>query len=111
MPTNRDGEAFVDPRNPDVQIRGWASQLRLPLDTEGLTSPSARPPASGVNFTTAQGLAALLQVDVGEEVSLMRLTLTLNGVEYNWEGQSPSDQFSEYYPLFNYIASQFQVQN
>jgi hypothetical protein len=106
LPSNQDGRAFIHPEDEAVEIRGWASQIRLPAEPQPIPTPI---PAPGVNFTTEQGLAAKLNVEIGRETSAMTLTLTLGGIVYNWEGRSPSDQFAEYYPLFNYIASQYRV--
>jgi len=103
MPSNLDGEAFRDPDNPSVEIRGWA---QLP-DTESSSSNSTS--TDSPNFTTEQGVTGQLRVEVGVDTSLMSLTLNQGQVEYHWQGQADSEQFADYYRFFNYIASQYQL--
>ncbi len=108
-PTNRDGQAFVDPRYSDVEIRGWANQRlnsaqTLPFEA----SPPVERPVSQ-NFVTNQGLAGELQVEIGPESSAMTLTLVQGNVTYRWQGRSPSHQFANYYQFFDYVARQYRV--
>ncbi|MEJ1930273.1 hypothetical protein WDZ92_08300 [Nostoc sp. NIES-2111] len=102
-PTNDDGIALVSPKNSNVEIRGWASnQLAQPIDEDSETS-------ANYNFQTTQGLKGRLLVETGNTVSLMKLILSQNQVEYHWQGKSPSQEFSNYYPLFYYIAQQYRI--
>ena len=102
-PTNDDGIAFVSPRNSNVEIRGWASNQLSPSITEyNETSAS-------YNFQTTQGLRGVLLVATENTVSSMKLKLNQNQVDYHWQGKSPSQEFSNYYPLFYYIAQQYRV--
>ncbi|NEP60033.1 MAG: hypothetical protein F6K31_24015 [Symploca sp. SIO2G7] len=105
MPENLDGEAFRDPNNPSVEIRGWAFN-QLP-ETESSSSNSTS--TDSPNFTTEQGVTGQLRVEVGVDTSLMILTLNQGQVEYHWQGRSDSEQFADYYRLFNYIASQYHL--
>lgn len=107
MPDNRDGQTFSDPQNPAVRIIGVAGH-RLPEIK--LSSNQKHPPKSTQqNFTTQQGRTGKLQVDLGADFSSMTLTLTQEGIHYYWRGQSPSQQFANYYRFFYYIASQYRL--
>jgi hypothetical protein len=102
-PTNDDGIALVSPRNTNVEIRGWASnRLAQPIDEDSETS-------ANYNFQTNQGLRGRLLVETGNTFSSMKLTLIQNQVEYHWQGKSPSQEFSNYHPLFYYIAQQYRI--
>ena len=104
---NQDGRTYSDPQNPAVKILGWASQVSLEPDTlSGLVQKNV---VVAPNFVTQQGVQGLLHVEVGAEVSFITLTLIQNGVVYNWQGRSPSDQFAEYYEFFNYVGSQYRI--
>lgn len=108
-PTNQDGQAFSPPDQLDVEIRGWAtsdlSEAGLNNELEQIEPEIALP-----NFTTDQGLAGYLEVEVGPEVSTMTLLLSQNELNYYWQGRSPSDQFAEYYQLFDYVARHYQIE-
>lgn len=107
MQDNLDGRAFRDPHQEVVSIRGWASQVSLP--EAGEEASSSRYQISP-NFTTDQGLEGQLQVDIGQTVSTIRLTLTQEGVIYSWEGRSPSDDFDDYFKFFYYVAQQYHIE-
>lgn len=128
MPDNGDGGAFRDPKNPSTEIRGWAanklSEIVIPpsssgglskgryrLNVEALPKNALQdaPKSQQQNFTTDQGLTGKLQVDVGSNTSLMRLTMNQDKVQYNWQGQCNSKQFADYYRFFYYIASQYRL--
>ncbi|WP_242044810.1 hypothetical protein [Anabaena azotica] len=102
-PTNDDGIAFVSPRNSNVEIRGWASNQLSPSMTEDSET------SASYNFQTTQGLRGLLLVETGNTMSSMKLKLNQNQIDYHWQGKSPSQEFSNYYPLFYYIAQQYRV--
>jgi hypothetical protein len=114
-PENQDGMAFNDPRNPAVEIRGWASLIRnLPSEkSKALTSvkPNSVKPSGPmpVNFTTEQGLASNLSVQIEKQVSSLELTLTQGGVQYRWRGTAPSQQFDDYYRFFYFVASRYRL--
>lgn len=97
-PDNNDGIALVSPRSQTVQIRAWASN-RLPNNGNNIET----------NFQTTQGVSGVLLVEVSQQVSYMKLTITRGKVTYYWQGQSPSQDFSNYYPLFYYIAQQYRI--
>jgi len=97
-PDNEDGIALVSPRSQKVQIRAWASN-RLPDAVN----------KNETNFQTTQGVSGVLLVDIGQQVGSMKLTITRGQVTYYWQGQSLSQEFSDYYPLFYYIAQQYQI--
>ncbi len=94
-PSNQDGQAFTDPKNAAVQVRGWASIK----GGEALAQ----------NFQTAQGWTGNLRVEIGHETSAMTLTLNREQVEYGWQGKAPSQDFAAYYPTFAAIARQYKV--
>lgn len=98
-PENRDGAAFSDPKNPAVTIRGWAELMRSTQKSK----PKPKP-----NFKTEQGVAGRLEVKV-EKQSSFTLTIHQDGVEYNWQGVAPNQQFSDYYRFFDYVASRFRI--
>jgi hypothetical protein len=98
-PENRDGIAFSNPENPDVEIRGWAT-ADLGNLTKNIT-PS--------NFTTQQGLSGNLEIKIDAKLSSMRVTIVHNKIRYYCRGTSPSQQFDGYYQFFYYIASHFKV--
>jgi hypothetical protein len=97
-PENADGIALVSPRRQTVQIRAWASNQLL--DAIDKNEP---------NFQTTQGVSGVLLVDIGQQVGSMKLTITRGHVTYYWQGQSLSQEFSDYYPLFYYIAQQYRI--
>jgi hypothetical protein len=96
-PENRDGIAFSDPRNPGLEIRGWAELKR---------SRKLEP-----NFTTEQGIPGRLDVKVEAQTSVMSLTIHHKDKEYHWRGTAPSVQFGNYYRFFSFIASRYRVPN
>ena len=102
-PDNNDGIAIVSPRTDAVEIRSWAGN-RLP-------DPVSRDAKVTVNtnFKTAQGIPGVMVVEVGQQVSLMTLTITQGQVKYYWQGRSPSQDFTEYYRFFYYIAQRYKV--
>lgn len=104
---SQDGRRFRNPYSMDVEILGWASHIS---STPGDSSEQVRRSVlAAPNFTTRQGLRGQLRVEIGTSVSLMTLTLTEEGVVYFWQGRSPSDQFSQYYEFFDYVAKQYYV--
>lgn len=104
-PENDDGIVFVSPDHQSVKIRGWAGHR--------LSDSVAKNPRStkkvNPNFETAQGISGVLKVEVGEGISLMRLKLTQDRLNYYWQGRSPSEDFQDYYKFFNYIAKQYRI--
>ncbi|MEA5504241.1 hypothetical protein VB735_14170 [Halotia wernerae UHCC 0503] len=100
-PINDDGIALISPQNNTVEIRAWAVN-RLPnLLTKDQNINS--------NFQTAQGVSGEMLVEVGQQVSLMKLTLTQGQVKYYWQGRSQNQEFPDYYRLFYYIAQQYRI--
>ncbi|MBE9003759.1 hypothetical protein IQ259_01615 [Fortiea sp. LEGE XX443] len=104
-PENNDGIALVSPRSQTVEIRAWASN-QLP-DTVNDKHNSKKNINS--NFQTNQGVSGVLLVEVGQQIGSMKLTLTQGKITYYWQGHSPSQDFSNYYPLFYYIAQQYRI--
>jgi len=104
---NRDGRTFSDPNFEAVRITGWASQVSLPLDGDGV--PSEELPLSP-NFVTAQGIPGRLDVEIGMDMSMMTLRLSQDGVLYYWEGRSPSNLFDDYYEFFYYVAQNYRIE-
>lgn len=110
MPDNRDGRAFRDPKNPNLEIRGWAGN-KLPEIQASSPKKSAKdsPKPQLQNFETDQGLTGELQVVVGSDISLMTLTLSQGKVQYNWQGQCESKRFANNYRFFYYVATQYSL--
>ncbi|BAY25204.1 hypothetical protein NIES2100_50100 [Calothrix sp. NIES-2100] len=102
-PDNDDGIAFVSPQKSSVVIRAWAGN-RLPESA----SPDAKITVNP-NFKTAQGIPGVMVVEVGQQVSSMTLTITQGQVKYYWQGRSQSQDFTDYYRFFYYIAQQYKV--
>lgn len=109
-PTNGDGQAFSDPQQPGVEIRGWAGYQLSGNDSLGPGKKlKAQQPLLKPNFTTEQGLSGELKVEVGSEMSSISLALVQGDVQYNWRGQASSKLFDHYYKFFYYVASQYRV--
>ncbi|WP_017655889.1 hypothetical protein [Fortiea contorta] len=104
-PENADGIVLVSPPKNTVEIRSWAGN-RLPesLSKDGKVKTTTNP-----NFRTVQGVSGVLVVEVDQQVSSMTLTLTQGQVKYYWQGRSRSQEFSDYYNLFYYIAQQYRI--
>ena len=111
-PGNRDGQVFLNPTNPAMKIQGWASN-ELPAIT-AVTSASAAESLSASslqrNFETDQGLQGNLQVEIGEHISSIALTVVQAEISYSFQAQSPNEDFATYYPLFYSIARQYRIQ-
>jgi hypothetical protein len=108
MPDNRDGRAFRDPQDPEVEILGVAGD-RLPeieLAPSGQKNPHQ---FMQQNFTTQQGVTGKLYVELRSDISLMRLTLIQGRIRYYWQGRAPSKEFSNYYRFFYYVAGQYRI--
>jgi hypothetical protein len=112
MPDNRDGRAFRDPQNPNIEIRGWAAnklaESKAPSQAQERT-PKQPQSSQQQNFITEQGLTGKLRVEVGSDLSLMTLSLSQGNVLYRWQGQSESEQFADYYRFFDYVARQYRL--
>lgn len=110
MPDNRDGQAFRDPNNPTLEIRGWAAYQLSDIKALSPKKPTRESPnPQQKNFTTDQGLTGELQVVVGSDISSMTLTLSQGKVQYNWQGQCGSQQFADHYRFFYYVARQYRL--
>lgn len=104
-PDNQDGIAFVAPQKTSVEMRAWAgNHLIEPFGKSRDVKTTINP-----NFQTAQGVSGVLVVEVDEQVSSMTLTLTHGKIKYYWQGRSPTQEFPNYYSLFNYIAHQYKI--
>lgn len=108
-PEARDGMAFSDPKNPGVEIRGWATFARSPSKASR-QQPSKVPQKSmPPNFTTQQGVTGSLEVKIDPKISSMTITLLKNNIFYYWQGSAPNQQFDAYYRFFYYIASRYRI--
>ncbi|WP_414565275.1 MULTISPECIES: hypothetical protein [unclassified Anabaena] len=105
VPGNSDGIALVSPQNEAVEIRSWAVNL-LP---ESITTETNSKTKITPNFQTDQGISGVLLVEIDQEISLMKLSLIQDEVEYYWQGRSQNLEFPSYYPLFYYIAQQYRI--
>lgn len=97
-PETQDGIAFSDPRNPGLEIRGWAELKRS-------TNQKSQKP----NFTTDQGIPGQLDVKVENQLSVMTLTIHQKEIRYTWRATAPTVQFGNYYRFFDFIARRFRV--
>ncbi len=104
-PENDDGIAFVSPQNNTVEIRSWAGNR---LSESNSKDPEAKTTINP-NFQTAQGVSGVLVVEVGQQVSSMTLTLTHSQIKYYLQARSQSQEFQDYYRLFDYIALQYRI--
>lgn len=117
MPDNRDGQIFRDPTNPSVEIRGWAGnslseieiETRLGAAHRSHYTPDQPTQTKPENLLTEQGLTAKLDIEIGSEISMMRLTLLQGEIQYHWQGEAESEEFANYYRLFDFIATRYRV--
>ncbi|MEI6445513.1 MAG: hypothetical protein WCO29_20895 [Nostocales cyanobacterium ELA583] len=100
-PDNSDGIALVSRNKKNVEIRAYASK---PLLKSSMENPQPVP-----NFRTHQGFPGVLSVEVGEKVTVMKLTITQEQLEHHWQGQSDRQDFQNYYQLFYYIAQEYKI--
>jgi hypothetical protein len=98
-----DGQAFTDPKNPAVEVSGWAT---LKSAAKGAAKSE---PSLAQNFQTAQGWPGNLRVEIGRDMSVMTLTIQREQIAYGWQGKAPSQDFAAYYPTFAAIARQYKV--
>ena len=100
-PDNRDGVVLVLPNKKNLEIRSYASKplLKFSRKTQGKV----------YNFRTNQGVFGVLTVEVREKVTVIKLTITQEKLEYFWQGQSDSQEFKKYYRLFYYMAQEYKI--
>lgn len=109
-PTNQDGQAFAHPDNPAIAIRVWASNSPvLPAEwaKHRRQSPTTEQPP---NFETEQGIQGHLAIAIGQDLSVLTLTLSQVGNHYALQAQSPNEEFVNYYKLFHALAHQYRIQ-
>ncbi|AFZ59346.1 hypothetical protein [Anabaena sp. PCC 7938] len=104
-PDNNDGVTFISPQNQNTEIRAWASK-ELP---ESIIQDQETIKQIDHNFETDQGVSGVMVVEVGQQMSSMKLTITQGQVTYYWQGQSNSKEFRDHYRLFYYIAQQYKI--
>ena len=109
-PGNRDGQVLVHPENPAIKIQGWAGNSISTLAVTPIRSSQAASSALNQNFETEQGLFGNLQIEIGETMSSMTLTLVQENVSYSLRSQSPNEEFADYYSLFYTTARQYRLQ-
>jgi hypothetical protein len=100
-PDNSDGIALVSANKKNVEIRAYASKPLLKYLTKN--------PQPVSNFQTHQGFSGVMAVEVGEKVTVMKLTITQEQLEYHWQGKSDRQDFQNYYRLFYYIAQEYKI--
>ena len=100
-PDNSDGVVLVLPNKKNLEIRSYASKplLKFSRKTQGKV----------YNFRTNQGVFGVLTVEVREKVTVIKLTITQEKLEYFWQGQSYSQEFKKYYRLFYYMAQEYKI--
>ncbi|MFN5593961.1 MAG: hypothetical protein AN488_10720 [Anabaena sp. WA113] len=100
-PDNSDGVVLVLPNKKNLEIRSYASKplLKFSRKTQGKV----------YNFRTNQGVFSVLTVEVREKVTVIKLTITQEKLEYFWQGQSDSQEFKKYYRLFYYMAQEYKI--
>jgi len=100
-PDNSDGIALVSPNKKNVEIRAYASKPLLKSLTK---NPQPVP-----NFQTHQGFSGVMAVEIGKKVTIMKLTITQEQLEYHWQAKSDRQDFQNYYRLFYYIAQEYKI--
>lgn len=92
---------LVLPNKKNLEIRSYASKplLKFSRKTQGKV----------YNFRTNQGVFGVLTVEVREKVTVIKLTITQEKLEYFWQGQSDSQEFKKYYRLFYYMAQEYKI--
>ena len=100
-PDNSDGVVLVSPNQKNVEIRAYASKSGL----KSLTKSSQPVP----NFQTHQGFSGVLAVEAGEKVTVIKLTISQENLEYHWQGQSANQDFKNYYRMFYYMAQEYKI--
>lgn len=100
-PDNSDGIALAPANQKTVEIRAHVSK---PL----FTSPKPNPQPV-YNFRTNQGFSGVMSIEVGDQVTVIKLTITQAELEYHWQGKSSSQEFANYYRLFYYIAQEYKI--
>ncbi|MBE9247642.1 hypothetical protein IQ226_00140 [Dolichospermum sp. LEGE 00240] len=100
-PDNSDGVVLVPPNQKNVEIRAYASKTVL----KSLTKSSQPVP----NFQTHQGFSGVLAVEAGEKVTVIKLTISQENLEYHWQGQSGVQNFQNYYRLFYHMAQEYKI--
>jgi hypothetical protein len=100
-PDNSDGVVLVLPNKKNLEIRSYASKplLKFSRKTQGKV----------YNFRTNQGVFSVLTVEVREKVTVIKLTITQEKLEYFWQGQSDSQEFKKYYRLFYHMAQEYKI--
>ena len=100
-PDNSDGVVLVLPNKKKLEIRSYASKplLKFSRKTQGKV----------YNFRTNQAVFGVLTVEVREKVTVIKLTITQEKLEYFWQGQSDSQEFKKYYRLFYYMAQEYKI--
>ncbi|MBD1216633.1 MAG: hypothetical protein H9536_04685 [Aphanizomenon flos-aquae Clear-A1] len=100
-PDNSDGVVLVLPNKKNLEIRSYASKplLKFSRKTQGKV----------YNFRTNQGVFGVLTVEVREKVTVIKLTITQEKLEYFWQGQSDSQEFKKYYRLFYHMAQEYKI--
>ena len=100
-PDNSDGVVLVLPNKKNLEIRSYASKplLKFSRKTQGKV----------YNFRTNKGVFGVLTVEVREKVTVIKLTITQEKLEYFWQGQSDSQEFKKYYRLFYYMAQEYKI--
>lgn len=107
-PSNGDGQVFINPQEPLVQIRGWGG-YKPSLFSPPNSSAKVTPNPLKLNFKTHQGLPGELKVEIGPEISSMTLTLIQGDRQYSCQGQAPSPLFDHYYKFFYYIMGEYEI--
>jgi hypothetical protein len=100
-PDNSDGVVLVLPNKKNLEIRSYASKplLKFSRKTQGKV----------YNFRTNQGVFSVLTAEVREKVTVIKLTITQEKLEYFWQGQSDSQEFKKYYRLFYHMAQEYKI--
>jgi hypothetical protein len=50
-----------------------------------------------------------MSIEVGDQVTVIKLTITQAELEYHWQGKTSSQEFANYYRLFYYIAQEYKI--
>jgi hypothetical protein len=89
-PDNNDGVAIVSTKNPQTEIRAWATKELPQLQTPEQNIQNQQ---IDQNFKTAQGLTGVMIVDTNQQISSIKLTILHRQTKYHWHAQTSNKDF------------------
>ena len=109
-PTNQDGQTFINPDNPTIAMRVWASNRLATGRNSAERDRNSVSTKQLLNFETEQGIQGNLDIIIGQELSILTLTLPQASTDYSLQAQAPGEEFANYYKLFHALAHQYRIQ-